>query len=369
MDRRLLALPGLLVLLLTGCQAGSGDGPDAAPRTPASTVTATRPPTTQPTTTQPPTQPATQPPGPQPLDAAALPTGAPPRLTYAFAEHPTFGGGDWRLVWPDGSDRPFTESPALFAAYDDVIVNGYGTEGGFVVELFDGEAHRTHELPKLCHFALVTTPDRDRVAWLDDQGTLVEQYADGSVSTRPVRLPHGTCDDQDPVALNGPTLYVDGRKTPPMAVKGPREPVPLQGYRTLADVSARGNLVGQLADDPHCWGLLRQGAEERWRTCADRLTSFAPDGRRVLGIVSAVDYRLLVVHGVRDGRVEAQWANAPGQWVTQVEWEDSTHLLVVVHNRAVGWSVVRLALEGTAEYAVPPVRTGAEFSPFRLQLS
>ncbi len=225
MDRRLLTLPGLALLLLTGCQDESGDDPEAAPAARSTSATAATAPTAL--------APA---PGAR-LDAAGLPTGEPPQLAYAFAEHPVFGGGDWRLVRPDGSDRPFTETPALFAAYDDVIVNGYGTEGGFAVELFDGEAHRTHELPKLCHFALVTTPDRSLVAWLDDEGTLVEQSADGSLGTRPVRLPHGTCDDQDPVALNGPTLYVDGRKSPPMAISGPGEPVPLPAFRDLVDVS------------------------------------------------------------------------------------------------------------------------------------
>ncbi len=125
---------------------------------------------------------------------------------------------------------------------------------------------------------------------------------------------------------------------------------------------SRGNLAGRLADDSHCWGLLWEGAELRWRTCADRLVSFAPDGRHVLGTVGNIDYRSIMVHGVRTGRVEAQWANAPRQWVTQVEWEDAEHLLVVVHNPAVGWSVVRLALDGSAEYAVTPVRTGGASS-------
>ena len=97
--------------------------------------------------------------------------------------------------------------------------------------------------------------------------------------------------------------------------------------------------------------------------------SFAPDGRLVLGIVGNVDFRSILVHGLRNGRVEAQWANAPRQWITQVEWEDAGHLLVVVRNAAVGWSVVRLGVDGSAEYAVTPVRTGAEFAPFRLQLT
>jgi hypothetical protein len=355
-DRRLLTLPGLLLLLSTGCQGESDDDPEAGPVAPSTSATAPATPT--------PTQ------GPPLLDAAALPTGAPPRLAYAFAKHPTFGGGDWRLVRPDGSTQPFGPFPALFAVYDDRVVNGYGTEGGFVVQLLAGDGSPVAELPKLGHFALVTTPHRDRVAWLDNGDNLVTVSTDGSVDTRRVRLPHGSRDDQDPVALNGPTLYVDGRKSAPMAISGPGEPVPLPAYSDLVDVSAGGNLAGRLADDPHCWGLLWKGAELRWRTCADRLVSFAPDGRHVLGTVGTVDYRSIVVHGLRTGRVEAQWTNAPRQWVTQVEWEDAAHLLVVVHNPAVGWSVVRLGVDGTAEYAVSPVRTGgAEFAPFRLQLS
>ena len=356
MDRRLLALPGLLVLVLTGCQGESDDDPEEGPAAPS--TSATTPATPTPTA------------GAPLLDAAALPTGEPPRLAYAFAEHPTFGGGDWRLVRLAGTTQPLGHYPGLFAVYEDRVVNGYGTEGGFIVELLDGDLSPVADLLKLCHFALVTTPDRGLVASLDDRGTLVEQYADGSVSTRPVRLPHGSCDDQDPVALNGPTLYVDGPKSPPMAVSGPGEPVPISTLRDLEDVSAGGNLVGRLADDPRCSGLLWEGAELRWRTCADRLLSFAPDGRRVLGSVGNADYRSVVVHGLGNGRVEAQWTSVPRQWITQIEWEDAAHLLAVVHNPAVGWSVVRLAVDGTAEYAVTPVRTGGgEFSPFRLQLS
>jgi hypothetical protein len=140
----------------------------------------------------------------------------------------------------------------------------------------------------------------------------------------------------------------------------------------LVDVSRRGNLIGRLVDDPGCWGLLREDGHRRWRTCADRLVSFAPDGRHVLGSRGSVGntgFHGLVVHGSRNGRVEAQWADPPHQRVTQVEWEDAGHVLVVVRNAAVGWSVVRLGVDGSAEYAVAPVRTGAEFPPFRLPMS
>jgi hypothetical protein len=310
------------------------------------------------------------------LDAATLATGGPPRVAYAYAEHPTFGGGDWELVTRDGGRHAFTDTPALFAAYDDVVVNGFGTEGGFVVELFGGDARPQHEQRGLCSFALVTAPDRQVVAWLQNDGSLVEQDADGSLSTRPLRLPGGPCGDVEPVALRGATVFVDGPRTPPSALRGPGRARPISALRDLADVSARGNLVGRLPGTQPgtqpCWGMLRQGREQRWRTCADRLVSFSPDGRRVLGTRGAVDgghVRGIVVHGLRTGGVESQWGLSRSERVTQVEWEDEAHLLAVVHDRAVGWSVVRLGVEGSAEYAVAPVRSGGEFAPFRLQLS
>jgi len=366
MDRRFLTLLATLAVLTCGCQgdrsAASAAG-EVETTTAAPTTAAAGGPTAQPT-------PAV---GTGPvLDAAALPTGAPPKVAYAFARHPTFGGGHWELVRPDGSRHPFTENPALFAAYDDVVVNGYGTEGGFVVELFDGRARLQHEQRELCSYALVTTPDRGIAAWLQNDGSLVEQYADGSLSTRPIELPGGPCGGVDPVALNGPILYVDGPELVPMMISGPQQGVRIPQLSDLVDVSRRGNLIGRLRDEDRCFGLLRDDGHRRWRTCADRLVSFAPDGRHVLGTKGSVElagFRGIVVHGPRNGRVEAEWANTRRQRVSQIEWEDAEHLLVVVRNSAVGWSVVRLGLDGSAEYAATPVRTGdGELAPFRLPM-
>jgi hypothetical protein len=344
MDRRSLTLLAAVVVLVTGCGADrSGSAPTAGAAATASSPDAAR----------------------QLLDVTALPTGAPPRVAYAFAEHPTFGGGDWQLVRPDGSRRPFTDSPGRFVAYDDVVVNGYGTEGGFVVELFDGRGRLRHQQRDLCSFALVTSPDRSEVAWVQNAGGLVEQYSDGSLSTRPARFPGGACGDNVPVALRGPTLYVDSPAGPPRAVTGPRAARPIRGLRDLTDVSSRGELVGRLSGGRRCWGLLGKGHQLGWRTCRDRLRSFAPDGRHVLGTRGTAP----VVHGTVDGSVAAEWRIAPHQRVDQAEWEDAQHLLLVVRAAGTGWSVVRLGLDGSAEYAVPPVRTGPEFSPFRLPMS
>jgi hypothetical protein len=367
---RCLALLASLLVLATACRADGPSDPSGAPTaSPITPTTSSTAPTATPTATP---TPASAPPAGPVLDAAALPTGAPPRVAYAVSPHPTFGGGDWRLVRPGGATQPFGHVPALFAAYDDVVVNGFGTEAGLVVQLWAGDGSSVRELPPLCHFAVVSSPDRDQVAWLEED-SLVSVSSDGSVSTRPVRLPDGPCGADEPVAVNGPDLYVNGPKVAPSVVSGPGEPVRIPQLSELVDVSRRGNLVGRLRDEDACWGLLRADGQQRWRTCADRLVSFAPDGKHVLGTrgrAGDAGFDGLVVHGPRNGRVEAQWADAPHQQVSQVEWEDAGHLLVVVRNAAVGWSVVRLGLEdGSAEYAVAPVRTGAEFPPFRLPMS
>jgi hypothetical protein len=49
----------------------------------------------------------------------------------------------------------------------------------------------------------------------------------------------------------------------------------------------------------------------------------------------------------------------------ELTWEDSTHLLGVL--RAGGtWSIVRIGVDGTVEYAVPPVPAANEFPAFTL---
>jgi hypothetical protein len=361
MDRRSLAtLAAALAVLVTGCQADRTEPPAAGEVAASTAPTGPAAPTAAPTSNE----------GPV-LDAADLPTGDPPRVAYAFSEHPTFGGGDWRLVRTDGNTQPFGHNPGSFTAYDDVVVNGYGTEGGLVVELWSGDGSSVRSLPPLCHFSVVATPDRNRLAWLEDD-SLVTVASDGSIDSRPVVLPHGPCGDDLPVALSDALLYVDTAQGVPIAVTPRGWKITFPALRGLADVSARGNLVGQLAQSPRCWGLLRVGVDLRWRTCSDRLVSFAPDGRHVLGTEGSVadtSFRGVVVHGSHGGRVVARWATSGRQRVAQVEWEDAEHLLVVVRNPAVGWAVVRLGLDGSAEYAVAPVRTGADFAPFRLPMS
>jgi hypothetical protein len=71
----------------------------------------------------------------------------------------------------------------------------------------------------------------------------------------------------------------------------------------------------------------------------------------------------------RDGSVARSFTFDPGRRrsLSQLTWEDSTHLLGVLRAGA-SWSVVRIGVDGTVEYAVPPVPAINEFSPFSLPI-
>jgi hypothetical protein len=108
-----------------------------------------------------------------------------------------------------------------------------------------------------------------------------------------------------------------------------------------------------------------------WETCDNRLVDFSPDGAHLLGIGSIGD-------GFGDGHVSLLDA-ADGTvlvdlksdmdhqtWALQFAWEDESHVLMVTYADG-AWGIVRLGLDGSMEYAVPP-REGSDLErPFFLQ--
>jgi hypothetical protein len=369
MDRRAVALlaPALLALLATtGCSGSPRERPAGPAATAAATAGASSTPASE------------AGPAPAPEQAlAGLSLGAPPRIGYAVAAHPTFMGGDWRLVRPDGTTQRFSPVPGLFVVRAGGVVHGFGTEGGFVVEVIDRDGAVVAEHAPLCHFSLATTPDRSVAGWLEDDGTLVTLGRSGGESRRPLELPGAACSGLDPVALRGDTVYADARygsagreRTPPYVLPAEGAPRPVRALAFVADADRRGSLIGRLSPRrPRCSARVGARGAVRWTTCERELVAFAPDGRHVLAVSGSLYYGN--VRGValldRHGGVLARWDRAPHQLVDDVAWEDPGHALAVVWDRGT-WSIVRLGLDGSAEYAVPPVRKGREFAPFRLPL-
>lgn len=285
----------------------------------------------------------------------ALPVGAAPRVAYAVAEHATFGGGDWQLVRPDGSRQPLPHPPGQFVAYADRVVNGYATEGGYVVEVVDRRGREVGGATGLCAFGLVTGARHRRVAWLD--GRSLVTLDDGRDPTRTsLRLPPLECGRLVPVALASGRLLVNARRrSAPYALAPGRRPRALSALRLVRDVGP-GRLVGLLQRPRGCSVLADLHGQRLWENCDHRLLELSTDGRHVLGIRGPGGHgRTRAVSIFTDaGELEAQWLRPAGATIEEVCWEDDDHVLAVVHEPA-GWSLVRLGVDGSVEQAVAPL--------------
>ena len=108
-----------------------------------------------------------------------------------------------------------------------------------------------------------------------------------------------------------------------------------------------------------------------WDTCDHRLVEFSPDGGHLLGVGSIGDGfgdSQVAVLGAADGRVAVDLRSDEQHQTAAVQmtWEDDSHALLVTYADG-EWAVVRLGLDGSLEYAVPP-RPGSDAErPFYLQ--
>lgn len=108
-----------------------------------------------------------------------------------------------------------------------------------------------------------------------------------------------------------------------------------------------------------------------WETCDHRLVAFSPDGDHLLGVGSIGDGfadTQTAILDAADGTVlvDLRSDQKTQTGVLQLAWEDDSHALAVTYADG-QWAVVRIGLDGTMEYAVPP-RRGSDFErPFYLQ--
>ena len=349
MDLRSPALVVAVAALVTGCRAESP--------TPSAAVPAARP------------QAAS---GAPSAATSAIPVGAPPRVAYAFSSNATFEGGDWELIRPDGSRQPLPDSPQQLVVYDDRVVNGYGSEGGFVVEVIDPRGRVVGGAQGLCAYGLAITDDRAQVGWLDGR-SLVTLGAPGTHERRrDLRVPPNECGRLQPVAIDARGVYADGHggHDPVLLRAGRFRLLRLESLRTITDVT-HGKAIGLRAGTSRCSAMVNLLGARRWQTCDHRLLDAAPDGRHVLGIVGPSRYgrARAVSLFTRTGELVSEWQRPAGARIDDVRWEDDSHVLAVLQDGA-GWSLVRVGVDGAVEYAVAPRPTKAEDNaPFRLPLS
>jgi hypothetical protein len=363
---RPLTLSALATLLMTAPLAGSGLGA-AALHTPTGGEPAAR--TTSAT----------------PFPTTGLTTGAPPKIAYARATKPEFLGGNFRMHRPDGSTLRLG-----FLALGQWSPMGRGAFGLATTEV-GPQLQRIDATGKIVrkrfvsHFGMAVSPDHSIVSWLDDQGRPHDLEGGGSREFTLPRVPKGdgvgavwgakTCKEQPPEG-GGCTIFVNAARGHGVFVSTSHGIVDRVGPMLhVTDVNQAGRVTGLLskaaASTPSCWGVITSNGHQALRTCRYRLDSFSTDGRLVLGertqTVRDSIKRFAMLRG--DGSVARAFTFDPGprRSLNRLTWEDSRHLLGVL--RAGGsWSIVRIGVDGTVEYAVPPTPAVNEFTPFALPL-
>ncbi|CAN5485089.1 hypothetical protein BH11ACT8_BH11ACT8_05560 [soil metagenome] len=381
---------GVLVLAsptITGCEDDAATDSAGATTTPAAASTPSATPTpADPTPTDPTPTGAADP----VLDLAGLPQGPPPALVYGVDPHPTFLDGHFRLVDRGAIDQPLRRGPlGPFVWYDDGrAVTSYGTEAGVAVEVLGPDGEVAESTVGLAGYGLAATPDASIVGWLEDDGTVtvLEDGARRTLSLPAVTggdhlgaiLGSGTCQEDYPEG-GGCTAFVNsapGAERPRAWLTTSHGIVDVVPHLTeVRDAADDGSLVGRLSghgDDPGCSGVLTPRGRVSWRTCERRLIDLSSDGDHVIGVVGDPAYGLVRAVTVydRSGDAVASWS-VPGGRSSRIEslaWEGDDAVLAVVHDRG-AWSVVRLLLDGTAEYAVGPIDLAPDFSPYQLPIT
>jgi hypothetical protein len=131
------------------------------------------------------------------------------------------------------------------------------------------------------------------------------------------------------------------------------------GFRMISDEDDAGLTIGytQITDTNNCSKLLGGGEFQGFATCKNTLESFSPDGQLILGLPSYPDgagANQIAMYDLEGKRLFDRGSTLKVQpTFNQWEWEDDSHVLIPVYQEG-KWSLVRVASDGSLEYAVTP---------------
>lgn len=213
--------------------------------------------------------------------------------------------------------------------------------------------------------------DGSLVAFTQPDGTVTVLQERGTQDFNLGRIPTGT--GFDTVSVNGDdcsgatqtaacgVVVVSRGEQPQTWLIGPSagpEAIYPQ-FVSYVGVSARTGLTGGMVsttDDGSCSEVLDHDDNALWQTCDHRFLEFSPDGKYLLASSAYGDgfgdTSLTVLDGVT-GEVALDLTTADGAAITSMQWEDNGHVLAVVSDQQ-RWSVQRISLNGSREYAVAP---------------
>lgn len=311
--------------------------------------------------------------GASPLDVADLPTGAPPKIAYAAAGSTDGRPPSWTLHTPTGDiPLPGNELFRVAASGED-----------WVVTTADDETWRTTVLEAPTYPSgdtwtvtgrTASSPDGGTVAWVTTDREVMVRTADGETSRlgtidrkehyAPVVVAGEDCDEGCSVFLNRD----DGVEQIVMDDDGAVADPP-DGLLKVT-TSGRGQVGGyvEIRDDGTC-SELRDAGSLVFETCDWSLDEVSPDGEHLIGLPGYLDGlgpTYLALLDVATGKPAVEWrGTAVSATYFDQAWEDDEHVLLVTWQDG-EWSIVRAGLDGSLEYAVPPVEGDEYSTPYRL---
>lgn len=321
-------------------------------------------------------------PPPEVLDVSQLPTGAAPATDYV--ENGVFHA-------TDGSSYEvgtrFTPSQFVELADGSVVWRTSDRNGHLYVEIRDPDG--TYSDPVRTTSDLSVNAAHSIVAWLTptNQVTIWEGWASrprplgAPVPGTDVRIGPVTGSADATPGQAGPdcrqsscTVIVNVNDQPfqPWEVsESGSQPLRDGGYLVVKDQSQAGLTVGltKVDDTGSCSALLGGGEFRGFTTCDNQLVSFSPDGQLVEGLPAQGDG--LGPNGIAmydlQGKVlfERRATLKAQSYFLGETWEDATHLLLPAFQDGT-WSVVRIASDGSMEYAVTPAGGALDGRPFLL---
>jgi hypothetical protein len=347
---------------------GGGDEPTLQPSA-SLTTPGTSAPSTSPTQSESPSAP----PAAGVLDVTHLPTGAQPAIGYALR-------GVVHL--PDGTTlTPATTYRVVgFTQLGDGSL-AYLTEHNSLFTIEITTADGTHLGPFTSGYEIVVNTDRTVVAWLSrtgapmvwQPGLSAPQSLQASIPGNSLRMSAVTG-----TATSSCTVYVSswqGQGSHAWAVTSDGRLTgadPTGRLIWVRDVAKDGRMVGYTAitDTGSRSAVIDEGAPGRpvlWSTSKHTLDTFSPTDEFLL---AGPAYR----DGIGDGQIAVYTADGrllvnrqtsdqhPG-FLQGATWEDATHVLFPVFQDE-QWSLVRMSVTGTMEYAVPPAPGTMDHNPF-----
>jgi hypothetical protein len=311
-----------------------------------------------------------------PLTLDGLDQGDAPRTGYIQ---------DGRLTVDGFTYASSGEKYVAFATYTGGVMVAVRHDGQLVAHSLDSSVESR---PMEGGFA--ASADGSLVAFVQPDGTpvVVSSTATGDPrrSYALPRIPRGS--GFDAVALNGQgcrstvelpcSVWVTSHGSSPESWTSTAHDIARlaqNGLRTVTDVASSNSPVAGIIDvrpDLTTCSAVVPLPEKTptWTTCDHRLLTFSPDDQRLLATGSVGDGlgdRQLAVLDAATGKVELDLRTVDQALITQMVWEDDSHVLANVHQDG-QWAIVRIGLDGSREYAVPPV-TATDDSPFVLPSS